>query len=183
MAEKTSNLNAQAKTIEDAFSKNKTPDKDLLSYGTSSFLPTKDNFVWKKVVDPDATIIQSAALNNSIAGYSRYGSYGPFNNGRKAIEDGDVELFVLYNKEGIPVTHVEAVKSMKSGEKSFRQVYGNGPRTGNVLPEDYLPQVKDLMLEVKPRDIPFALSDALKDNPTPFARGGMVDKPLYDRAA
>jgi hypothetical protein len=183
LIENQKNLSLQAEKIVDAFAKNKTPDVKLLSYGTKPFLPTKDDFVWKKVVDPDATIVQAAALNNSIAGYSRYGAYGPFNNGRKALDDGTVELYVLYNNKGIPVTNVEVTRGAKAGEKTFRQVFGNGPRTGNVMPEDYLPQVRDLINEVKPREIPFGLSEQFRNNPMPFAKGGMVDKPLYDRAA
>jgi tetratricopeptide (TPR) repeat protein len=182
LAEQSRNIQQQAQKVEETFSKGKTPNKEWLNFGTSPFMNARDGFTWKQIVDPDATIIQGKALNNSIAGYSRYGSYGPFNNGRKALEDGDVELFVLFNKQGVPVTHVEAVRSLKSGKMSFRQVFGNGPRTGNVVPSDYLPQVKDLINEVGPEDIPWGLSSELRNYVEPFAKGGMVDKPLYDRA-
>lgn len=182
LAEQSRNIQQQAQKVEEAFSKGKIPKKEWLNFGTSPFMNAREGFTWKQIIDPDATIIQGKALNNSIAGYSRYGSYGPFNNGRKALEDGDVELFVLFNKQGVPVTHVEAVRSLKSGKMSFRQVFGNGPRTGNVVPSDYLPQVKDLINEVGPEDIPWGLSSELRNYVEPFAKGGMVDKPLYDRA-
>jgi muramidase (phage lysozyme) len=182
LANQEKNILAQGEKVAEALSKGKTPDKEWLSFGMKPFVNARDGFVWKQVVNPDATIIQGKALNNSIAGYSRYGAYGPFNNGRKALDDGTVNLYVLYNKEGIPVTHVESVKGLKPGEITFRQVFGNGPLTGNVMPKDYLPQVKDLIRKVEPKDVPFGLAQELRNYVEPFAKGGMVVKPLYDRA-
>jgi hypothetical protein len=170
-----------ADKVRDFLPKKIAPNKEMaetLRFGTKQALATPEGLSWRKVVDPDATVIQSAALKNSIDGYSRYGSYGSLSKGRKALDDGEVELYVLYNKDGIPVTHVEYVKDPVSKESYFGQVFGNGPLTGNVVPEAYLPQVKALVQELKPGRIPASIANRIQG----FAKGGMVDKPLYDRA-
>jgi muramidase (phage lysozyme) len=170
-----------AEKVRDFLPKKVAPNKEMaetLLFGTKQVLATPEGLSWRKVVDPDATIIQAAALKNSIDGYSRYGSYGTLSKGRQALDDGEVELYVLYNKDGIPVTQVEYVKDPASKENYFSQVFGNGPLTGNVVPESYLPQVKALIQELKPNRVPASIANRIQN----FAKGGMVDKPLYDRA-
>lgn len=185
LAVKQKTLEARAEELAVALKNNRPVDQKALSFGTEKFLELPDGFTWRKIVDPDATLIQGAVIDNSIGGYANYGSYGPFYNGRKALDDGNVELFVLYNKDGIPVTNVEMVKGEKSGKFSMRQAQGNGPLTSNVLPEDYLTQIKAFINKTQPEDLPFNLSSEIRyiDAPEGFAKGGMVDKPLYDRAA
>ena len=185
LAVKQKTLEARADEIQQSLKSNKPVDPEALAFGTEVFQELPDGSTWRKIVDPDATLIQSAVLDNSIKGYANYGSYGPFNNGRKALEDGNVELFVLYDKNGMPVTNVEMVKGEKSGKFSMRQAQGNGPLTSNVTPEDYLPQLKAFINKTTPEDIPFNISKELRyvDAPEGFAKGGIVDKPLYDRAA
>jgi hypothetical protein len=185
LAVKQKTLEARADEIQESIKNNKFVDPEALAFGTEVFQELPDGSTWRKIVDPDATLIQSAVLDNSIKGYANYGSYGPFNNGRKALEDGNVELFVLYDKNGMPVTNVEMVKGEKSGKFSMRQAQGNGPLTSNVTPEDYLPQLKAFINKTTPEDIPFNISKELRyvDAPEGFAKGGIVDKPLYDRAA
>ncbi len=184
LAVKQKTLEARADELAVALKNNRPVDPKALSFGTEKFLELPDGFTWRKIVDPDATLIQGAVIDNSIGGYANYGSYGPFYNGRKALDDGSVELFVLYNKDGIPVTNVEMVKGEKSGKFSMRQAQGNGPLTSNVLPEDYLTQIKAFINKTQPEDLPFNLSSEIRyiDAPEGFAKGGMVDKPLYDRA-
>ena len=184
LAVKQKTLEARADELAVALKNNRPVDPKALSFGTEKFLELPDGFTWRKIVDPDATLIQGAVIDNSIGGYANYGSYGPFYNGRKALDDGNVELFVLYNKDGIPVTNVEMVKGEKSGKFSMRQAQGNGPLTSNVLPEDYLTQIKAFINKTQPEDLPFNLSSEIRyiDAPEGFAKGGMVDKPLYDRA-
>ena len=183
LAVKQKTLEARADELAVALKNNRPVDQKALSFGTEKFLELPDGFTWRKIVDPDATLIQGAVIDNSIGGYANYGSYGPFYNGRKALDDGNVELFVLYNKDGIPVTNVEMVKGEKSGKFSMRQAQGNGPLTSNVLPEDYLTQIKAFINKTQPEDLPFNLSSEIRyiDAPEGFAKGGMVDKPLYDR--
>ena len=185
LAAKEKGLMAQADTAAQAIKANKPVDPKLLSYGTSEFMALPDGFQWRKITDPDATIVQAAVIDNSIKGYANYGAYGPFNNGRKALEEGNVELYVLYDSKGMPVTNVELAKGLKSGKFSMRQAYGDGPLTGNVLPSNYLPQLKALINKIQPTDLPFGLSEKIRyiDAPEGFAKGGIVDKPLYDRAA
>jgi hypothetical protein len=185
LAAKQKTLEARANEIQETLRANKAVDPKTLSFGTEVFQELPEGFTWRKIVDPDATVIQSAVLDNSIKGYANYGSYGPFNNGRKALEDGSVELFVLYDKNGIPVTNVEMVKGEKSNKFSVRQARGNGPLTGNVSPDNYLPQIKAFINKTTPENIPFNISREIRyiDAPEGFAKGGMVDKPLYDRAA
>lgn len=184
LAVKQKTLEARADELAVALKNNRPVDPKALSFGTEKFLELPDGFTWRKIVDPDATLIQGSVIDNSIGGYANYGSYGPFYNGRKALDDGSVELFVLYNKDGIPVTNVEMVKGEKSGKFSMRQAQGNGPLTSNVLPEDYLTQIKAFINKTQPEDLPFNLSSEIRyiDAPEGFAKGGMVDKPLYDRA-
>lgn len=184
LAVKQKTLEARADELAVALKNNRPVDPKALSFGTEKFLELPDGFTWRKIVDPDATLIQGAVIDNSIGGYANYGSYGPFYNGRKALDDGSVELFVLYNKDGIPVTNVEMVKGEKSGKFSMRQAQGNGPLTSNVLPEDYLTQIKAFINKTQPEDLPFNISREIRyiDAPEGFAKGGMVDKPLYDRA-
>ena len=185
LAVRQKTLEARADELQAAIKANKPVDQKALTYGTEVFQELPDGFTWRKIVDPDATYIQSAVLDNSIKGYANYGSYGPFNNGRRALEEGNVELFVLYDKNGMPVTNIEMVKGQKSGKFSMRQAQGNGPLTSNVMPENYLTQIKAFVNKTQPEDLPFNIAKEIRyiDAPEGFAKGGIVDKPLYDRAA
>jgi hypothetical protein len=127
-------------------------------YGTKELLP-KDatGHQWREVIDPYATKIQAKMLDNSIAGYSRVGTYGSANGGINAIKNGDVRVFSLYNPEGYAVSNVEYLTpTFKRGKGHYHepntipQFTGNGVMTGNAFPENYGPQIVDLLNFLKP---------------------------------
>lgn len=185
LAVKEKGLEAQAAQLTDLLKKQKPVSPELSLFGTTEFLKLPDGFAWRKITDPDATILQSAMMDNSIKGYSRYGTYGPFNDGRRSLETGRVELFALYDEKGLPVMNVEMSKSDTTGKFSIRQAQGNGTLSGNTFPEKYLPQLKAFINKTEPTDVPLSVEREIRfiDAPEGFAKGGMVDKPLYDRAA
>ena len=166
-----------SKKAERLVSAGKPVPEEIATFGTKEFLP-KDaqGFVWREVVDPHATKIHSALMDNSIKGYSERGTYGSINKGMSAVQNGEVKLFGLYNPEGQLVTNVEYITPKATGETGVKrrntitQFYGNGPRTGNVEPANYIPQVESLVRHLNPDDIPYSIKQLFKDNQISFTK-------------
>ena len=166
-----------AKKAERLISTGKPIPEEIATFGTKEFLPKdKQGFVWREIVDPHATKIQSALMDNSIKGYSERGTYGSINKGMSAVQNGEVRLFGLYNPQGQVVTNVEYVTPKATGETGVKrrntitQLYGNGPRTGNVEPSNYVTQVESLVKQLDPDDIPYSIKQLFKDNQISFTR-------------
>ena len=159
-------------------------DPQVATYGTEPYLKT-EGFEWRKVTNPDATKMYGQAMNNSIAGYSRSGTYGATQNGRQSLLSGEVEVYALHAPDGTPLVNMD-VKVGKDGRREINQVTGNGPLTGNVDPDDYFPQIRAFAdsFGMTKSDVPYNVKQIFNEgysNPK-FASGGIVDKPLYDRA-
>lgn len=142
------------------------PEK-VSTYGTKPFTSVdKQGFQWREVVEPDAALIQAKLLGNSIGGYARPGSYGALSKGRTALTNGEVKLFSLYDKNNQVMTQVEYVtdKADKLKNSIPTNFYGNGPNTGNVPPDDFVPQVVELINKLKPNNIPLSTQQLLRDS-------------------
>ena len=163
-----------AKKAASLLSSGKAVPEKITTYGTKVVIPADDSgYVWREITDPSATLIQAELLNNSIGGYSRPGTYGKLEKGASALASGEVKLFSLYDKNNQVVTNVEYITDKATGEKgrmianTITQFYGNGPRTGNIAPEKFVPQVENLISYLDPRDIPPSIKDLfLKENVT-----------------
>jgi hypothetical protein len=128
---------------------------------------------WHKVVDPSAVKTIANTMSNSVGAYANYGTYGsskvPGLTGRKALEAGEAEVYVLYDDKFRPHMTAELV----DGATRIGQITGNGPLTINASPGPYLSDAVTKFKEwvaQKPK------------NPIKKAQGGLVSKPLYDRA-
>jgi hypothetical protein len=135
-------------------------------YGTKEFMPPDaQGMQWREITDPMATRLHGEMLGNSIGGYSRMGTYGALSKGRASLDDGQVRLFGLYDKDNRLVTNVEYVTPEVKAYNSnaITQFYGNGPRTGNVAPENYLPQVDAFIRKLNPDKLPPSISKLLMD--------------------
>jgi hypothetical protein len=53
---------------------------------------------------------------------------------------------------------------------TITQFYGNGPRTGNITPEKFVPQVQNLISYLDPRDIPPSIKDLFLKEGVTFER-------------
>ena len=172
--------------------------KDMAQYGTKEFLPTDQNgMTWREIVDPQGTIIQSKFLDNSIAGYSKPGTYGSLSKGSTALKNGEVRLFGLYDKDGNVVTNVEFVTPKVASDpdhsrkaNTITQMYGNGTRTGNVTPENYPAQMLDLVNALQPKNIPPSIKQLFSDNgltvappPEPLNAARTIQMNLYQPPA
>ena len=154
--------------------------ENISLFGTKEFLPKdKQGFVWREIVDPHAAAIQSVLMKNSIKGYSERGTYGFLGKGMMGMERGEVRLFSLYDPKGQAVTNVEYITPTATGKviddgsvkrNSITQFFGNGPRTGNVAPTDYLPQVENLVRELNPDKIPATIKELFRANNISFTK-------------
>jgi hypothetical protein len=164
-----------AKKAERLVSAGKPVPEEISTFGTKEFLPKdQQGFVWREVTDPHATKIHSALMDNSIKGYSERGTYGSINKGMSGVQSGEVKLYGLYDPQGQLVTNVEYITPKATGETGVKrrntitQFYGNGPRTGNVEPSNYVPQVESLVRQLNPDDIPYSIKQLFKDNQISF---------------
>jgi hypothetical protein len=129
---------------------------EMARFGTKETLPTdSQGFQWREITDPNATLISASMLDNSIGNYSKYGTYGVYETGRKALDEGKVKLFTLYDPNNHIVTNVEYAVP----DKNIAQMYAKK----NVTPENYLPQMAALIQHLKAKTIPYAVKNALKD--------------------
>ena len=161
-----------AERAEKLLSAGKPIPEKISTFGTTPITqPDAKGFVWREITDPAATQIQAKLLGNSIAGYSRPGTYGKLEKGLSALKSGDVRLFSLYDKNNQVVTNVEYITKTATGKpiedgrvrpNSITQFFGNGPKTGNVAPTDFGPQVVDLVKLLDPVSVPPTITGILK---------------------
>jgi hypothetical protein len=153
--------------------------KEVSQFGTAEFLPLESGYQWRRIIDPRATEVQAKMMANSISGYNgNVHSYSQFERPAQALRNGAVELYALYDPEGRVVTHVEYVRNRKSGDRTtndeITQVFGNGPRTGNEFPENYMEQVKQLIDKLGPKKVPNTIQHYFEYGDD-FLRGGDLD--------
>ena len=155
-----------ANRAEKLISAGKVVPEKLTTYGTKPFTAADEQgFMWREITEPDAATIQGKLLGNSIGGYARPGSYGSLSKGRTAIDNGEVRLFGLYDKNNQLMTNVEYVTNKAETLKnSIPQFYGNGPATGNVSPDNFVPQVVELINKLNPDNIPPSIQQMLRQN-------------------
>ena len=171
--DKASNEAAQyANQAEKMISAGKAVPEKIATYGTKPFTAAdKQGFMWREITEPDAAAIQGKLLGNSIGGYARPGSYGSLSKGRTAIDNGEVRLFGLYDKNNQLMTNVEYVTNKAETLKnSIPQFYGNGPATGNVSPDNFVPQVVELINKLNPDNIPPSIKQLLRDSGISFSK-------------
>jgi hypothetical protein len=169
---KEKDFERKAERVESLVKAGKPVPKEIGQFGTKEFLPTDPNgMTWREITDPQAAIVQSHFLNNSMKGYAKPGTYGSINKGSTALKDGEVRLFSLYDKDGNAVTNVEFVTPKvannpdhKNKANTITQMYGNGLRTGNVAPEKYPAQMLDLVNALQPKNIPPSIKQLFNDN-------------------
>jgi hypothetical protein len=161
------------KKAESLISAGKPVPENISTFGTKVVIPADDKgFMWREIVDPSATKIQAKLLGNSIAGYALPGTYGKLERGASALVSGDVRLFGLYDKNNQLMTNVEYITSNAKGKaidegkvvpNSITQFFGNGPKTGNVAPSDFGPQVASLVRLLNPASVPPTIRGILRD--------------------
>jgi len=169
---KEKDFERKAEKVESLVKAGKPVPKEIGQFGTKEFLPTDQNgMTWRELTDPQAAIVQSHFLDNSMRGYAKPGTYGSINKGSTALKDGEVRLFSLYDKDGNAVTNVEFVTPKvannpdhKNKANTITQMYGNGLRTGNVAPEKYPAQMLDLVNALQPKNIPPSIKQLFNDN-------------------
>jgi hypothetical protein len=77
-------------------------------------------------------------MKNSVGNYADYGTYGGAKGGRRALETGDAEVYVLYDDKLRPHMTAEVIRDPKKNTYSVYQMTGNGPLTSNATASDYL---------------------------------------------
>ena len=161
-----------ADKAEKLISAGKPVPENISTFGTTPIMqPDSKGFVWREITDPAATQIQAKMLGNSIAGYSRPGTYGTLGKGINALKNGEVRLFGLYNKDNQLVTNVEYITDKADKFKGrIPQFFGNGPKTGNVIPEDYPEQVYSLINYLNPTDIPPSIKELMQQKGYSFPK-------------
>jgi len=101
----------------------------LLKYDANSAFP---GFTWRRIKDPDATLVEGAYIGHSVGGYAKGGDgiydYGPKRH--QEFLDGKVKAYTLRDAKGKPVTTVE-VKEVEGFGPVVEQVKGAGSKSGN----------------------------------------------------
>jgi hypothetical protein len=101
----------------------------LLKYDANSTFP---GFTWRRINDPDATIVEGAYIGHSVGGYAKGGDgiydYGPKRH--QDFLDGKVKVYTLRDAKGKPITTVE-VEEVEGLGPVVTQVKGAGSKTGN----------------------------------------------------
>jgi hypothetical protein len=169
---KAKDFEEKARKVETLVKAGSPVPKELGQFGTKEFLPVDQNgMTWREITDPQAALVQSHFLDNSMRGYAKPGTYGALSKGSTALKDGEVRLFSLYDKAGNAVTNVEFVTpkvasnpDYKNKANTITQMYGNGTRTGNVAPENYPNQMLDLVNALQPKNIPPSIKQLFNDN-------------------
>jgi hypothetical protein len=153
--------------VKKAVEAGKVPPADVMTYGVKDFLPTGGDFRWVKVVKPDGVRAIAAGMNNSVASYAKSTTYGSLNKGRAALDSGEAEVYSLYDKNNVPhvtVEYLTAKPGVPDAKKNtIAQLTGNGPLTANALPENYAPQIVDLLNNLRPSSMPSSIKKLLEN--------------------
>jgi hypothetical protein len=153
--------------VKKAVEAGKVPPADLMTYGVKDFLPTGGDFRWVKVVKPDGVRAIAAGMNNSVASYAKSTTYGSLNKGRAALDSGEAEVYSLYDKNNVPhvtVEYLTAKPGVPDAKKNtIAQLTGNGPLTANAVPENYAPQIVDLLNNLRPSSMPSSIKKLLEN--------------------
>jgi hypothetical protein len=161
-----------AKQAEKLIANKRNVPENISTYGTKPFTSVDNQgFSWREIVEPAATKIQAELLGNSIGGYARPGSYGSLGTGRNALAKGEVRLFGLYDKNNQLMTNVEYITDKAEKlQNTIPQFFGNGPKTGNVAPENFVPQVEELINKLNPKNIPPSIKELLRNKGISFSK-------------
>ena len=166
----------------------KNPPAKAMLFGVKDFLPTVNDMRWVKVTNPDGVKSIAAGMNNSIGSYATSDTYGTLGRGRRALDNGEVEVYSLYDKNHIPQVTVEYATNKASVPEKFRgkivQLTGNGPLTANDAPEKFSEELVDFVnkLKLSPVEIPASVNRILEKNYFRFNDGKFVkDQEQLDR--
>jgi hypothetical protein len=161
----------------------KTPPADIMTYGVKDFLPTANDFRWVKVVKPDAVQAIAAGMSNSVASYATSKTYGSLGKGRTALDNGDAEVYALYDKNNVPHVTMEYLTNKpgvpEAKRNTIAQLTGNGPLTANATPEKYAPQIVDLLNNIRPSSMPTSVKQLLEKTGDKAFLTEEVLAPLY----
>ena len=124
----------------------------LLKYDANSAFP---GFTWRRINDPDATIVEGAYIGHSVGGYAKGGDgindYGPEKH--QDFLDGKVKVYTLRDAKGRPVTTVE-VNEVEGFGPVVKQVKGAGSKSGNKGDKTpYDTALVDLFNDLKVKEI------------------------------
>lgn len=97
----------------------KNVDKEFFLQGIKPVAPVGDS-QWVQVTTPEAVRLEGAAMNHSVGGYSKPGSYG--HGGLEAFQSGKAQVFSLRGKNGKPSVTVEA--KVDDGDYYISQIKG-----------------------------------------------------------
>ena len=175
----------KAKTL---IKQGKNPPAKAMLFGVKDFLPTANDMRWVKVTNPEGVKSIAAGMNNSIGSYATSDVYGTLGRGRRALDNGEVEIYSLYDKNHIPQVTVEYATNKASVPEKFRgkivQLTGNGPLTANDAPEKFSEELVDFVnkLKLSPVEIPASVNRILEKNYFKFNDGKFVkDQEQLDR--
>ncbi len=169
--------------VKKAIEAGKVPPADIMTFGVKDFLPAGDDFRWVKVVKPDGVRAIAAGMNNSVAGYAKSTTYGSLKKGRAALDSGEAEVYSLYDNNNVPhvtVEYLTAKPGVPDAKKNtIAQLTGNGPLTANATPENYAPQIVDLLNNLRPNSMPPTIKKLLEDTGQKVFLDEEVLAPLY----
>jgi len=136
---------------------------------------------WVQLTDSKAAALEGGMLRHSVGGYDMVGEYGVAKGGKKSFDSGDAKVFSLRTKDDLPLVTIEL--DAREGKNIVTQVKGFTNQKGS----DLLPYADEIVAFFKNTgfspspynpDLPEEILQRVKQTGK-FAKGGMVDKPLY----
>jgi hypothetical protein len=136
---------------------------------------------WVQLTDSKAAALEGGMLRHSVGGYDMMGSYGVARGGKKSFDSGDAKVFSLRTKDDLPLVTIEL--DAREGKNIVTQVKGfTNKRGSDLLPyaDEIVTFFKNTGFSPSPYnpDLPEEILQRIKQTGK-FAKGGMVDKPLY----
>ncbi|NBT76410.1 MAG: hypothetical protein EBT15_10680, partial [Betaproteobacteria bacterium] len=148
---------------------------------TSEIVPLENGQKWVRLTDSKAAALEGGMLKHSSGGYDKFGDYGINKDGKKSFDSGDAQLFSLRTKDDMPLVTIEL--DAREGKNLVKQVKGFMNKNGS----DLLPYADEIVAFFKNTgfkpapysgDLPLEILKRINETGK-FAKGGMVDKPLY----
>jgi hypothetical protein len=136
---------------------------------------------WVQLIDSKAAALEGGMLRHSVGGYDRVGEYGIGKAGKKSFDSGDAKVFSLRTKDDLPLVTIEL--DAREGKNIVTQVKGFTNQRGS----DLIPYADEIVAFFKNTgfspssnnpDLPQKILQRIRPTDN-FAKGGMVDKPLY----
>jgi hypothetical protein len=158
--------------------------------GTAMALPLKESSLgkgamWREITDPGGINIEGRLLKHCLSLDPKYESF---------LVNGQSKFFSLRDKDGKAYVTIQVDRLGQGGDGPFANIHQVKGYRNKEVGDKYAPEIMQFLNDYEKKvGIPLRYTEGRSFLPpeirrtqfgeNSFAKGGMVDKPLYDRAA